>query len=222
MKRIVAKHPLAIRWFHWINFPVLTLMIYSGLLIYWGYDPYRVELFGVTWVKFFPAWFYDALGIGGRLAEGMSYHFALMWLFGLNGLIYVIFLAWSGEWRHLLPDRHSFREAWDVVRHDLGLHHGPLPPHKFNAAQRIAYTSVIIMGAGSLISGLAIYRPVQFGWITVLLGGYQMSRLWHFVLTLGYVGFFLIHVIQVAKAGWNNFRAMVAGHELVETPEVKS
>ena len=73
------------------------------------------------------------------------------------------------------------------------------------------------MGVGSLITGLAIYRPVQVYWLTSLLGGYEWARMEHFALTIGYVLFFLIHVAQVARAGWNNFRSMVAGYEVIPT-----
>lgn len=70
------------------------------------------------------------------------------------------------------------------------------------------------MGIGSLLTGLAIYKPVQFGWLTAVLGGYGAARIEHFVLTLGYVLFFLVHIIQVMLAGWNNFSAMVRGFEV--------
>jgi thiosulfate reductase cytochrome b subunit len=66
-----------------------------------------------------------------------------------------------------------------------------------------------------MITGLAIYRPTQFAWLTGLLGGYPLARTWHFALTIGYVLFFLVHITQVVKAGWNNFRAMLTGYELV-------
>ena len=111
MKRLEKKHPLAIRWFHWINFPTLTVMIWSGILIYWANDVYRVGFGGVTLFKFFPEWFYRALNINQRLAEGMAWHFFFMWLFAINGLVYVLYTAFSGEWRYLLPNRHSLREA---------------------------------------------------------------------------------------------------------------
>ena len=97
----------------------------------------------------------------------------------------------------------------------------PLPKQKFNGAQKIAYTSVVLMGLGSLLTGLAILRPVQIPWLTALFGGYEFARILHFVLMIGFLGFFLIHIIQVAKAGWNNFRAMVTGYEL-ENVEVTS
>lgn len=217
MKRIVEnKHPLAIRWFHWINFPVLAVMIWSGLLIYWAYHPYKIEVGSVRLVTFLPEWFFNGLHLKRRLAEGMSWHFALMWLFTLNGILYVGYTLFSGEWRYLLPKRNSFREAWQVVLHDLGIRKGPLPVEKYNAAQRIAYSSIVVMGIGSLLTGLAIYKPTQLAWLTTLFGGYEMARLLHFALTIGYVLFFIVHIAQVVKAGWNNFRSMITGFDVVD------
>lgn len=219
MKRLEKKHPLAIRWFHWINFPALTVMIWSGMLIYWANDVYRIGFGGVTLFNFFPEWFYRALNISHRLAEGMAWHFFFMWLFAINGLLYVLYTAFSGEWRYLLPNRRSLREAIQVTLYDLRLSKVHPPPRKFNGAQQIAYTSIILMGAGSLLTGLAIYKPVQFAWLTSLLGGYEWARFIHFWLTVGYVMFFIVHLVQVIKAGWNNFRAMVIGYEVVSVEE---
>jgi thiosulfate reductase cytochrome b subunit len=219
MQRLEPKHPRAIRWFHWINVPLLAGMVWSGLLIYWANDVYRIGWGGFTLFHFFPDWFYRALNLRFRLAEGMAWHFFLMWFFALNGLLYVTYTFASGEWRELLPNRRSFREAIQVVLHDLKLVKRPPSQGKFNAAQRIAYTSVVAMGAGSLITGLAIFKPVQFGWLTWLLGGYEAARLEHFTLTLGYVLFFVVHISQVIRAGWNNFRAMVTGYEVVSAQQ---
>ena len=72
------------------------------------------------------------------------------------------------------------------------------------------------MGGLSLLSGLAIYKPAQLHWLTGLLGGYEWARWEHFWLTMGYVGFFGIHIAQVIRAGWANFRSMVCGYDLVE------
>ncbi len=218
MKRIVEKHPLAIRWFHWINFPVLLVMIWSGMLIYWAYDPYKIQIGGTVLVSFFPDWLYKAWGIPFRLGEGMAWHFVFMWIFTVNGILYVAYTLVSGEWRLLLPNRQSFKEAWLVLLHDLGLRRQAPAQQKYNGAQRIAYTAVIVMGVGSLLTGLAIYKPIQVAWLTNALGGYQAARLEHFVLTIGYVLFFLVHVAQVIRAGWNNFRGMVAGFEVVDEP----
>lgn len=220
MKRIEHKHPRAIRWFHWINVPLLTLMIWSGMLIYWANDVYRIGIGNWTLFHFFPTPVYETLGWKGRLAEGMAWHFCIMWFFALNGVLYVTYTLVSGEWRYLLPNRRSFHEALQVLLHDLKLSNVEPPRRKFNGAQQIAYTSVILMGAGSLLTGLAIYKPTQLAWLTGALGGYEWARLEHFTLTLGYVLFFVIHITEVIRAGWNNFRAMVTGCEIVTTNEV--
>ena len=212
-KDIKEKHPLAIRWTHWINFPLLAIMIWSGMLIYWANDEYAVTLSGHTVIHFFPDWFYTLFNIPQRLAEGMAYHFFIMWFFIINGFAYILYTLVSGEWRLLLPNRHSFKEAWLVVLHDLHIRKMLPPQNKYNAAQRIAYTTIIFMGFGSLVTGLAIYKPVQFYWLVWICGGYHAARIEHFILTIGYVLFFIIHIIQVIIAGWSNFRSIISGYE---------
>jgi thiosulfate reductase cytochrome b subunit len=216
MKNIVSKHSLATRWFHWLNFPVLFVMIWSGFMIYWANDVYRLGWADKTLLKFFPDSFNKAFNLPFHLAKGMALHFFFMWLFAINGFLYVMYTIFSGAWRELLPGKHPFREAWQVLLHDMYLRKEKPPQKKFNGAQQIAYTLIIVMGFGSLITGLAIYKPIQFNWIANLLGGYEAARIEHFILTIGYVLFFIIHIIQVIRAGWNNFRAIVAGWEVVE------
>jgi thiosulfate reductase cytochrome b subunit len=218
MKVIKEKHPLLMRWTHWVNFPILTIMIWSGMLIYWANDEYTITLFGHKFFSFFPEWFYHALKIPHRLSEGMAYHFLFMWFFALNGVFYVIYSIISGEWRELVPKKNSFKEAWLVLLHDLHIRKTAPPQNKYNAAQHVAYTAIIIMGLGSLITGLAIYKPVQFYYLTWLCGGYHFARVLHFVLTLGYVFFFIIHIVQVILAGWNNFRSVISGFEVINEP----
>jgi thiosulfate reductase cytochrome b subunit len=233
--RLVKKHPLAIRWLHWVNFPALAIMVWSGILILWANPAYPTEKYAVKvpnrvslykWgvAAVYPekddenypvpaAKRYD-IATGFRLAEGMSWHFTLAWLFTLNGVAYVLYVWLSGEWRHLLPRRNSFVESLKVVAHDLRLYRKPLPPGKFNHAQRIAYTGAVVLGALMVVTGLAIYKPAQLTWLATLLGGYQAARTEHFLITCLLVAFFFVHVAQVIKAGWNNFRAMVTGYEL--------
>lgn len=240
-KEIYRKHPLAIRWFHWINFPVLALMAWSGALIVWANDVFTAP--GIDQVLkpgFFtprvppwvPAWvpstiaqdddghpirvFYD---LSARLAEGMSWHFFFAWLFAFNGVAYVLFLAFSGQWRQIVPRPKAFGEAVHVVLHDLRLSKRPLPLRKYNAAQQIAYTGVILMGGLMLATGLAIYKPSSQSWLTHLLGGYTVARFLHFWTTLLFVLFFFVHVGQVIRTGWNNFRGMITGVELVAPEE---
>jgi thiosulfate reductase cytochrome b subunit len=80
---------------------------------------------------------------------------------------------------------------------------------------------VIVMAMGSVVTGLAIYKPAQLSWLARLLGGYPMARWDHFWLMIGFVSFFVVHVAQVIRAGWDNFRSMVAGYSLVEDAEAR-
>ena len=162
MKRLEKKHPLAIRWLHWINFPLLTVMIWSGILIYWANAIYGVKIFGYELFHFFPPWFYEKLGIPFRLAEGIANTFFL-------------YVAVCGKRRNLFFLSRSFRANGArccrfrvrlnapllVTLHDLHIVKKLPPQGKYNDAQRIAYTGVLLMGAGSLITGLAIYKPLQ-------------------------------------------------------------
>ena len=231
--RIERKHPLAIRWMHWINFPVLFTMIWSGLLIYWNdsdnayqhaHRVYRIGLGKVTLFRFFPDWFYNRLHVPFHVTQGLGYHFFFMWIFALNGFVYVLYTWLSGEWRFMIPERRSLRDAIQVTLVDLHLRKGLPDQTKYNGAQRIAYSSVIVMGAGMLLTGLAIYKPTSAHWLTTLLGGYEMARWLHFWLTIAFLGFFGIHVAQVVLAGWNNFRSMVSGFEIqrVQAPSLEA
>ncbi len=250
---LYKKHPLAIRWFHWINFPVLFVMIWSGLMIYWANTAFHVQVFGLNLsgllnpkdpsAPLFPdSWFHPQApnwvpnlfvtkvpddphrylwSLDMRLAEGMGWHFLFAWFFAINGLLYVIFLAVSGQWRHLVPKWRAIGEAIQVVLVDLHLSKAKLPVRKYNAAQQIAYSGVILMGALMLLTGIAIYKPSQQSWLTHLLGGYTVARFIHFWTTMAFLGFFVVHVGQVVRTGWNNFRGMVTGHELVTGEEAR-
>jgi len=230
--RLEKKHPLALRWMHWINFPVLFTMIWSGILIYWNdsdnaykhpHAIYRVGIGNFTILRLFPDWFYQKLNVPYHVTQGLGFHFFFMWIFALNGLAYVLYLAISGEWRLLVPERRSVLDAIQVTLVDLHLRKGLPPQKKYNGAQRIAYTTVILMGFGMLVTGLAIYKPTQAHWLTSLLGGYETARWLHFWTTMGFLGFFVVHVGQVILAGWNNFRAMVSGFEIqkIDAPSIE-
>jgi len=227
--RLEKKHPLAIRWMHWVNFPVLFTMIWSGLLIYWNdsdnaykhpHAVYRVGVGSLTLVRLFPPWFWKAINAPYHVTEGLGYHFFFMWIFAINGILYVAYLLISGEWRVLVPERRSLVDAIRVTLVDLHVLKALPPQGKYNGAQRIAYTAVVLMGLGSLVTGLSIYKPTQVHWITSLLGGYEMARWEHFWLTMGFCAFFVVHVVQVILAGWNNFRSMVSGYEIVPATKV--
>ena len=137
--RIERKHPLAIRWMHWVNFPVLFTMIWSGILIYWNdsdnayrhpHAIYRIGIGKLTLLRLFPDWVYRQMNVPYHVTEGLGYHFFFMWIFALNGIAYVLFLALSGEWRFLVPERRSLRDAIQVTLVDL--HSAKACPSKQN------------------------------------------------------------------------------------------
>lgn len=204
MLPVIEKHPLPLRILHWMNVPILCLMIWSGWLIYWANPVYIVIPDSI-----------GPLEIHHRLAEGMGWHFFLMWLFGINGLIYLGWLLLSGEWKTLIPDSRTFKQAIPYLLYDLRLKkESPVYDGKFNPVQKIAYTGAIFLGLGSLITGVAIYKPVQLQWLLFFLGGYEAARLEHFLCMLAFLMFIFVHIVQVIRAGWNNFRAMVSGYEI--------
>ncbi len=218
---VIKKHPLAIRWLHWINFPLLTIMLWSGLLIYWANAAYGIHLGKQEVFHFFPKGFYTALGVPFRLAEGMALHFTFMWLFFINGVIYVIYLLVSREYKLIFPNRRSLKESFLVVLHDLHIRRGLPPQKKYNAAQRIAYTGVIVMGFLMIITGLSIYKPAQLHWLTAICGGYEWARAEHFIISVLFVLFFIVHVAQVIIAGWRNFSSMITGFEVKKSASLK-
>jgi hypothetical protein len=118
--RLDKKHPLATRWMHWINFPVLFTMIWSGLLIYWNdsdnaykhpHAVYRLGIGPVTIVRFFPEWFWKAMNAPYHVTQGLGFHFFFAWIFAINGFLYVLFTIFSGEWRFVVPDRKSHKKS---------------------------------------------------------------------------------------------------------------
>jgi len=165
-------------------------------MIYWANPAY--------W-PYFPDSLYDRLILSSRLADGLAYHFFFMWFFFINGVLYTIYVVASGQWREIIPRLKPRGQSE--------------PPAKFNNAQRFAYSGVVVMGFLSVVSGLAIYKPIQLSPLTILLGGYESARLIHYVLTVLYVLFFVIHVLQVARAGWNTFAAMITGFEIMKRPK---
>lgn len=186
------------------------------MLIYWGNDVYRLGWGDKTLLKFFPDSFNQALNIPFRLAEGMNLHFFFMWFFAINGLVYFFYLLFSKEYKLIFPHKKALQEAWLVMLHDMHIKKGLPPQKKYNAAQRIAYTAVIFLGLAIIITGLAVYKPVQLHWLCYILGGYEWARIEHFIITILFALFFVVHIIQVIIAGWNNFRSMVTGFEIIK------
>jgi len=178
-----AAHPVAIRIMHWIGVYAMGCMIFSGWEIY-NASPSLPFLF--------PAW----TGLGGWLGGALAWHLSAMWLLFADGIAYLIYGFASGHFRRdLKPPRPT------EVGHDLSaaLHFrlGHRIGH-YNAVQRVLYAGVIVAIMLQVMTGLSIWKPVQFGWLAGLFGGYPIARGIHLTIMLGIVGFILVHVALVA------------------------
>ncbi len=174
-------HPLPLRIMHWVNALAIFIMIGSGWRIY-NDD----VIFG--WLHF-P----DALVIGKWAQYGLQWHFFGMWILVINGLCYLTYGIVTGRFRHkLLPI--SPRDVIATVRDALHfrLSHDDLTV--YNAVQKTLYLGVILVGILIVITGLCLWKPIQFSELAGLFGSFQIIRLIHFLCMSAIVGFVLVHV----------------------------
>lgn len=199
-------HPLVIRITHWINVVVLAIMIASGLRIY-NASP--------IWEFTFPS----VLTLGGWLAGARMWHFFAMWLLFANGILWVTYNILTRHGRETTIFRkEDIHGILPMILYYLRISKKHPPVRKYNALQKLAYTSVILIGFGSLVSGISIYWPVQFGWMTNLFGGYNSARVWHFIFTSAFIFFFFGHIVMVVIAGWWNFVSIITGWKRSNVP----
>lgn len=247
-------HPFVVRLTHWLNAIALTVMVLSGLRIYWGYEGFnlstaidpkqtytapavidfsdgmRLRLSEVTSGTLvpvrFPRGFYDRVTLGGWLAGGLRWHFTFMWLYVITGLLYLSYSIVGGNYRTVIFRPRDVRGVWPMLAYYLRVRRTRPPYDKYNPLQRLAYTVIVLAGIFSVLTGLAVYKPVQLDWLSRLFGGYQYTRLWHFLLVWVFVGFVVVHLIMVILAGWANFVSMITGwkpsHAPVSVPTMAS
>jgi thiosulfate reductase cytochrome b subunit len=189
-------HPVWVRVCHWINAIAILVMIGSGWQIY-DASP----LFNFTFPR--------QIGLGNWLAGALLWHFAAMWVVVINGIVYVTLGLATGRFRRkLLPIYPSevFADAKAALTFKLA--HDDLS--HYNAVQRVLYAGVILCGIIIVLSGISIWKPVQFQELTTLFGGYDFARYVHFFAMAAIVGFLVVHVL-LALLVPKSLRAMVAG-----------
>jgi thiosulfate reductase cytochrome b subunit len=189
-------HPAWVRITHWINVVAMVVMIGSGWEIY-NASP----LFSFR----FPS----SITLGGWLAGALLWHFAAMWLLAVNGLVYLVLGIATGRFRRkLVPITPGALIADTKAALTGRLAHDDLAV--YNAVQKLLYLGVILAGIVIVLSGLAIWKPVQLQHLTALFGGYDVARYVHFLAMATIVGFLVVHVVMailVPKA----LRAMITG-----------
>jgi thiosulfate reductase cytochrome b subunit len=207
-------HPLPLRIMHWINAVAILIMIGSGWKIY-NDD------------AIFPFHFPDSIVIGKWAQYGLQWHFFGMWIFVVNGLAYLAYGIATGRFRRkLLPIsvRELLATVGDALR--LRLSHDDLT--HYNAVQKILYLGIMAIGILIVISGLALWKPVQFSGLAALFGSFQTIRLVHFLCMSAIVAFLVVH-ITLALLVPRSLLAMLTGGPTVDgddpagaAPDVKS
>jgi thiosulfate reductase cytochrome b subunit len=191
--------PWLIRATHWANLVLLVVMGGSGLRILVAYPFLGAQGAEYAWYPLQGVAPPTALTLGGWLAGARHWHFAFAWLFVANAAAYVTYLFASSEWRRrLFFPRRDARNAWCTLLHDLRLRkEAPPPVGLYNGMQRLAYTSVLAMAPLGVLSGLAMYKPVQLPRLTTALGGYDIARAIHLLVLAALALFTILHVVQV-------------------------
>jgi thiosulfate reductase cytochrome b subunit len=174
-------HPLPLRVMHWTNAIAIFIMVGSGWKIY-----NDEVIFG--WLHF-P----EYLTIGKWAQHGLQWHFLGMWIFALNGLAYLTYGLMTGRFRGMLLPVY-WSELMQTIKDTLHFHLAHDDLTKYNAVQKLLYIGVICVGIMMVISGLAIWKPVQFSELLSLFGSFQNARLVHFLCMSAIVLFVVVHV----------------------------
>jgi thiosulfate reductase cytochrome b subunit len=189
-------HPRWVRICHWINAFAILVMIGSGWQIY-NASP----LFDFVFPR--------QIALGNWLAGALLWHFAAMWVLVITGIVYVALGIVTGRFRRkLLPIRPNEVVADLKAAVTFKLAHDDLS--HYNALQKLLYTGVILAGVVIVLSGLSIWKPVQFQELTALFGGYDTARYVHFLAMAAIMGFLVVHV-ALALIVPKSLRAMVTG-----------
>jgi thiosulfate reductase cytochrome b subunit len=191
-------HPLWVRITHWINAVAVLVMIGSGWEIY---NASPLPLFNFELPK--------SITLGGWLAGALAWHFAAMWVLAVNGIVYVTLGIATGRFRtKLLPirPREVLRDLKAALRGRLS--HEDLAV--YNAVQRLLYLGVICTAVVIVLSGVSIWKPVQFQELTTLFGGYDRARYVHFFAMSTIVAFLAVHIV-LALIVPRSLRAMILG-----------
>jgi thiosulfate reductase cytochrome b subunit len=208
-RQLRKLHPAPLRIMHWINAVAMFIMIGSGWKIY-----NDEVIFG--WLHF-P----DFLTIGHWAQHALQWHFFAMWVLVLNGLAYVSYGIATGRFRRmLLPIRWS--ELIATIKDALRLRLSHDDPTRYNPVQKLLYVGVICVGMLTVISGLAIWKPVQFSELLALFGNFQNARLVHFLCMTAIVLFIFVHVTLTLLVP-HTFVAMITGGPTIDAePQVPS
>ena len=200
------EHPVVVRLCHWVFALAIVVLIGSGLEVFAAFPTFGEKLPQSDLVV--PP---SALRLGGWLGGALQWHFTFAWLLTFANAIYLAYQVVSRNIRQVLFVAGDVRGVWPMARHYFL--RGPKPPiaGTYNPLQKLAYSVVLLLTVVSVVTGFALYKPVQLSWLVEALGGFRLARLWHFAAMCGLLAFIPGHLVMVALHGWRNFASMWTG-----------
>lgn len=200
------EHPWVVRFAHWLNAISLFVLSGTGLQIFRAFPSFGPKIPQQNFLV--PP---RSLTIGGWLGGALQWHFTFMWIFVGTGVLYLAYQLISGNWRQVAFMPRDVKGVWPMARHYFLFGAKPEVTEPYNPLQKLAYTSAVFFGVLSAVTGLALYKPVQFSWLAALFGGFHFARGFHFVALCGFLAFIPGHLVMVLLHGWNNFYSMLSG-----------
>jgi Ni/Fe-hydrogenase b-type cytochrome subunit len=204
--RAAYEHPWVVRFSHWLNAVSLFIMIATGLRIFRAFPSFGPKVPQNNLVNI-PA----ALTLGGWLGGALRWHFTFMWIFVATGVLYIGYQLLSGYYKTVLFVPRDIPGVWPMARHYFLFGPKPAVTGPYNPLQKLAYTSTVLFGVASVLTGIVLYKPIQFSWLAWIMGGFHLARIWHFAAMCGFLSFIPGHLIMVVLHGWNNFFSMLSG-----------
>jgi Ni/Fe-hydrogenase b-type cytochrome subunit len=204
--RTAYEHPWAVRFCHWLNTVSLFVMAASGMRIFRAFPSFgpKIPERDLLHVP-------GSLTLGGWLGGALQWHMTFAWIYVATGVFYFGYQIFSGNYGQFLFVPKDLPGVWPMIRHYFFFGRKPAQMEVYNPLQKLAYTSAILLGLLSMLTGIVLYNPVQFSFLASLMGGFHWARVWHFCVLCALLLFVLGHLIMVILHGWSNFTSMLTG-----------
>lgn len=202
----MIQHPAVVRVCHWASALSLLVLIGSGLEVFAAFPSFGEKLPASH--LFVPP---SVVRLGGWLGGALQWHFTFAWLLAAAMMLYFTYQFVSGNVRQVLFASGDVRGVWPMARHYILCGPKPAITETYNPLQKLAYSSALLLIVVSLVTGFALYKPVQLSWLIYGLGGFRLTRIWHFAAMCGLLAFIPGHLVMVVLHGWRNFASMWTG-----------
>ena len=200
-----VEHPVVVRLCHWLFALSIAVLIGSGLEVFAAFPGFGEKIPQAD--LFVPP---AAVRLGGWLGGAVQWHFTFAWLLTVTMVIYATYQLVSRNGRQVLFVARDARGVWPMARHYFLFGPKPVVTDTYNPLQKLAYSVALGLIVVSVVTGFALYKPVQLSWLVYGLGGFRLTRIWHFAAMCGLLAFIPGHLVMVALH-WRNLAGMWTG-----------